>query len=219
LQDWARGWRWNAHDPLCIAGMGVSTDPHTIAAYDERAVDYADRFAEAEPDLHLAAFMAALPEGGRVLDLGCGPGTASAFLRAAGFIPDPVDASAAMVAIANARHDIGARLGVFEEIDAVGAYDGVWANFSLLHAARADLPRHLEALRRALKPGGILHIGMKTGSGEGRDRLGRFYTYVTVPELTELLKDAGFGVIATHEGSEVGLAGTDDPYVIVRAIA
>jgi SAM-dependent methyltransferase len=197
----------------------VSTDPRTIAAYDERAADYADRFRTAQPDPHLTAFMEALSAGGRVLDLGCGPGTASAFLRVAGFIPDAVDASAAMVALANARHDIGAHLGTFDDIDAVGSYDGVWANFSLLHAARADLPRHLEALRRALKPGGVLHIGMKTGSGEGRDRLGRFYTFVTVQELKGLLNDAGFGVIATHEGSEVGLAGTDDPYVVMRAHA
>jgi SAM-dependent methyltransferase len=197
----------------------VTADPRTIVVYDEKAADYADRFRDDRPGPHLTAFMAALPPGARVLDLGCGPGTASAFLRAAGFAPDPVDASPAMVAEANARHGIGARLATFDDIDAVGVYDGVWANFSLLHAARADLPRHLEALRRALKPGGVLHIGMKTGSGEGRDRLGRFYTYVTVPELKGLLKDAGFRVIAKHEGSEVGLAGTDDPYVVMRAHA
>jgi SAM-dependent methyltransferase len=192
-------------------------DPRTIAVYNERAADYADRFAAAEPDQHLAALMAALPVGGRVLDLGCGPGTASAFLRAAGFDPDPVDASTSMVTVANARHGIGARLGTFDDIDAVGVYDGVWANFSLLHAPREDLPRHLAALRRALKPGGVLHVGMKTGVGQGRDSLGRFYTYVTVPELAGLLQDAGFRVTAMQEGRDVGLAGTDDPFVIMRA--
>ena len=197
----------------------MSTDRRTVAVYDARAADYADRFRTDQPDRHLAAFMAALPAGARVLDLGCGPGTASAFLRAAGFHPDPVDASVAMVELANRHHDIGARLATFDDIDADAAYDGIWANFSLLHAPRADLPRHLAALRRALKPKGLLHIGMKTGTGEGRDSMDRFYTYVTVPELTGLLKDARFRVIATHEGSEVGLAGTDDPFVIMRAHA
>ncbi len=193
----------------------MSADPRTIAVYDSRAAGYADLFRTDRPDRHLQVFIDALPKGGRVLDLGCGPANASAFLRAAGMVPDPVDASAAMVALANERHAIGARLGTFDDIDAVATYDGVWANFSLLHAARADLPRHLAALHRALKPGGLLHIGMKTGTGEARDMLDRFYTYVSPEELRGLLAGAGFAVLAEDRGHERGLAGTLDPFIIV----
>lgn len=197
----------------------MSADARTIAVYEARAADYADRFASQRPDRHLRAFIDALPKGARVLDLGCGPGTASAFMRAAGLAPDPVDASSAMVALANACHDMGARLATFDDIDAEGAYEGVWANFSLLHAPRADLPRHLAALRRALVPGGLLHIGMKTGTGEARDGLDRFYTFVGREELAGMLATAGFTVIAVTEGAEKGLAGTLDPFVIMRAHA
>lgn len=195
----------------------MSVDARTIAVYDARAGDYDDRFRQDRPDRHLQAFIDALPHPARVLDLGCGPATASAFLRAAGHDPDPVDASPAMVALANERHAIGARLASFDEIDAVAAYDGVWANFSLLHAARSDLPRHLGALHRALKAGGLLHLGMKTGTGEGPDALGRFYCYHTVAALRGLLTDAGFTVLAETEGAEKGLAGTLDPFVILLA--
>ena len=195
----------------------MSVDARTIAVYDARAGDYDDRFRQDRPDRHLQAFIDALPHPARVLDLGCGPATASAFLRAAGHDPDPVDASPAMVALANERHAIGARLASFDEIDAVAAYDGVWANFSLLHAARSDLPRHLTALHRALKAGGLLHLGMKTGTGEGPDALGRFYCYHTVAALRGLLTDAGFTVLAETEGAEKGLAGTLDPFVILLA--
>jgi len=197
----------------------MSRDPGTIAAYDAHAAAYASRFGAAGPDDPLRRFIAGLPAGAQVLDLGCGPGHASAFLRAAGMRPDPVDASAAMVALANQRHGIGARLGTFDDIDAVAAYDGVWANFSLLHAGRADLPRHLAALYRALMPGGLLHIGMKTGAGEARDRFGRFYSFFSRDELAGLLADAGFTVIAEAAGAERGLAGTLDPFVILRARA
>ncbi len=197
----------------------MSADRRTVAAYDAHAADYEKRFRTASPDPHLQAFIDALPEAARVLDLGCGPGSASAFLRAAGLRPDPVDASPAMVALANARHDIGARLATFDDIDAEAAYDGVWANFSLLHAARADLPRHLAALRLALVLGGLLHVGMKTGTGEGRDRLERFYTYVTRSELRDLLAAAGFTLIAEAEGADRGLAGKTEPWLIVRARA
>jgi SAM-dependent methyltransferase len=197
----------------------LSADARTIAVYDTKAGEYADRFASAGPDRDLRAFIAALPQGARVLDLGCGPATASAFLRAAGHVPDPVDASASMVALANARHAIGARLATFDDIRAGAVYDGIWANFSLLHAPRADLPRHLTALRRALKPGGLLHIGMKTGTGEARDRLDRFYTYYGRDELLPILMQAGFAVTGVREGRDRGLAGTDDPFIIVLARA
>ncbi|MGB7262196.1 MAG: class I SAM-dependent methyltransferase [Albidovulum sp.] len=193
------------------------SDPRTIAVYDAQASEYAERFAASAPDRHLQSFISALPNGARVLDLGCGPATASAFLRAAGHDPDPVDASAAMVALANDRHAINARQASFDDIDADGIYDGIWANFSLLHAPRADLPRHLAALKRALKPGGLFHIGMKLGTGEARDALDRRYTYVTRTDLTDLLNTAGFTVTDAHEGVETGLAGTSDPFILVRA--
>lgn len=197
----------------------MSADPRTLAAYEAHARDYEDRFRRDRPDRHLQAFIDLLPAGARVLDLGCGPGAASAFLCAAGMEPDPVDAAPAMVALANARHGIGARLASFDDLDAVAAYDGVWANFSLLHAPRADLPRHLAAIRRALKPGGLFHIGMKTGAGEARDRLGRFYAYVGTAELRSLLTQADFGILAESGGRERGLAGTLDPFVILLARA
>lgn len=195
----------------------MSVDARTIAVYDGRAAEYENRFQQKRPGRYLRTFVALLPQGARVLDLGCGPANASAFLRDAGMCPDPVDASPAMVALANDRHDIGARLATFDDIDTVGAYEGVWANFSLLHAARTDLPRHLTALHRALIPGGLLHLGMKTGTGETRDRLDRFYTYVTQQEITGLVTAAGFTVIAEEEGAERGLAGTLDPFLIIRA--
>jgi SAM-dependent methyltransferase len=195
----------------------MTADPETLAAYAAHAADYADRFRQDQPDPSLAAFIAALPLTAHVLDLGCGPANASAFLRAAGHHPDPVDASPEMVALANARHAIGARLATFDDIDAVARYDGVWANFSLLHAPRKDLPRHLAALARALRPGGLLHLGMKTGDGEIRDRLGRHYTFVSVAELSALVEAAGFTLLSTETGEEVGLAGSLDPFVILTA--
>lgn len=197
----------------------MSADARTFAAYSTHARAYGHRFAGFRPDRHLRTFVDLLPEGADVLDLGCGPGPASARLRAAGMRPDAVDASPAMVAMANEAHDIGARVSTFDDLDAVAAYDGVWANFSLLHARREALPRHLSQIHKALKPGGLLHVGMKTGTGDLRDRLGRYYTLVTRDEITALLESGGFRILATHEGRERGLAGTLDPYIILRTRA
>jgi len=192
-------------------------DAKTIATYDAKADEYADLPGNDGPDADLQAFLDLMPAGAHVLDLGCGPAHASAYMRDAGLVPDPVDASPGMVTLANTRHAIGARLGTFDDIASTALYDGVWANFSLLHAPRLDLPRHLARLAQALKPGGIFHIGMKTGAGEKRDRIDRLYTYVTQAELAELLTDAGLTVIAQRTGEGKGLDGTMAPFVTMRA--
>ncbi|MEJ6399275.1 class I SAM-dependent DNA methyltransferase [Yoonia sp. 208BN28-4] len=192
-------------------------DAKTIHFYDTAADRYDNLTKRGAPDAHLLAFMDLLPEGADVLDLGCGPARASVHMRDAGFHPDPVDASSGMVKLANDAHDIGARLLTFDDLDMVAAYDGVWANFCLLHAPRTDLPRHLAAIATALRPSGVFHIGMKVGEGEDRDHIERKYTYVTVTELRGLLEDAGFTILGIDEGREKGCAGTVDPFVVMRA--
>ncbi len=192
-------------------------DEKTIAFYDTSAARYATLTQSSTPSPRLKDFMALLPKGGTVLDLGCGPARASAHMRDAGFVPDPVDASQGMIDLANDTHQIGARYATFDDIDMVDQYDGVWANFSLLHAPRADFPRILGAIATALHRGGIFHIALKTGTGESRDHIDRLYTFLTVEELSGLLTDAGFTILASVEGHEVGCAGTNDPFVAMRA--
>lgn len=196
----------------------MGKDDETISVYDARAAEYAKLVGTDTPSDDLVGFIADIPADGHVLDLGCGPAASSAHMRSAGLRPDPVDASEGMVTIANDTFDIGARQATFEDIAGTAIYDGVWANFSLLHAARDDLPRYLLALSNALKPNGHFHIGMKTGDGAERDGIGRMYTYVSVPELHALLRGAGLRVTATREGREKGMAGTLDPFVICRAV-
>lgn len=191
------------------------TDEETIRIYDAKAGDYASRFTVEEPSESLRNFMALLPKGGRVLDWGCGPATSSHHLRKAGFAPDPLDASAEMVAMARERYGLDARLGTFDSPLPQQNYHGVWANFSLLHTSRDDLPNHLQSLNDALLPDAVFHIGMKRGKGESRDRFGRFYTFYETAELTGLLEAAGFEVLAITEGEEAGLAGSIEPFVIV----
>lgn len=190
------------------------SDPETLAVYGARAEAY-DALA-GPPDAEMAAFADALPEGGRVLDLGCGPGTAAARLMELGLDVEAWDASEAMVERARAR-GVEARVARFEDLKAEAAYDGIWAAFSLLHAPRADLPGLLDRVTRALRPGGRLHLGMKTGSGERRDGLGRFYAYWSVAELRALLEARGLSVASVREGEEPGLAGTVDPFCVIAA--
>lgn len=193
----------------------LGPDRATLALYDEKAADYADRFRKLEATPRLSAFIAQLPPGARVLDLGCGPGTAAAAMQAAGLEVDALDASAGMIALARERFGLDARLGTFDEVEPDATYDGIWANFSLLHAPRAAMPGHLARLYQALAPGGLFHIGLKLGEGEERDSLGRFYTYYTEAELLALLIGTGFTPISQDTGRDEGFAGTQSDWIVV----
>ncbi len=195
------------------------TDDKTIAAYDRSVDAYADLIANAPPHPTLLSFVAKLQPCGRVLDLGCGPANASAFMRAGGFKVDPVDASAEMVKLANATFDIGARLAVFDDICGENIYDGIWANFSLLHATAGQLPHHLTNLHRALIPGGVFHIAMKLGEGAERDKFARRYTYYSQTELETHLIAADFAIIETALGEDMGLAGNVEPWIALTCRA
>ena len=70
-------------------------------------------------------------------------------------------------------------------------------------------------MHNALKPAGLLFLGMKTGEGLSRDDLGRRYTYYSQARLTELLAAARFEVIDTQTGEAMGLAGNIDPFVLM----
>ncbi|MGI9350627.1 MAG: class I SAM-dependent DNA methyltransferase [Rhizobiaceae bacterium] len=193
------------------------SDTETIAVYDQQVTTYANLSAEENPDSSLKNFIENLPDGGTVLDLGCGPADASVYMRENGLNPDPVDASPEMVKIANKTHNIGARLFLFEDLDSEKSYDGIWANFSLLHARKADFPNHLQRIHRALKPMGLFHIGMKLGEGERRDRLGRFYAYYSQDELQAFLVEAGFEILSSRTGEGKGLAGDVSPFAVILA--
>ncbi|MBX2823922.1 MAG: class I SAM-dependent methyltransferase [Gammaproteobacteria bacterium] len=190
-------------------------DKQTIAVYNKQTEEYANLAQNSVVSQELKEFISLIKPGGHVLDLGCGPAMDSAFMRDQGLTVDPVDASTEMVKLANSKFDIGARVARFEDITEIDAYDGIWANYSLLHATADSFPTILAALYRALRPGGWLHIGMKSGTGSQRDRLGRFYTYYTEEDLQAVLTATGFTIGSTKTGSTRGLAGDVEPWIMM----
>jgi len=193
------------------------SDPETLGVYAAKAQEYADVTQNLPSDPQLKAFIEAVKPGGTVLDLGCGPGIAAEHMARAGLKVTAIDPVPEMVALAAQKHGVTAKQASFDDLTGTDLYDGVWANFSLLHAPRRDMPRHLKNIAAALRPNGVFHIGVKTGTGENRDTLGRLYTYFTHDELTGLLADAGLTVKEHATGRDKGLDGTLADWVCLRA--
>ena len=197
----------------------MNIDARTLAFYDGAAAQYAGKFGRSTPDQDLRAFMDAVRPGGRILDLGCGPGNSTAIMRDAGFRAEASDASPAMARLAQEKYGVEVRVEDFGALDVAGIFHGIWANFSLLHAPRSEFDNHLLAIHRALVTGGIFHIGLKVGEGERRDDLGRRYTYYSEADLKERLERAGFTITSSRLGEAKGMAGSLDAFIIVLAHA
>ncbi|MCZ8136357.1 MAG: class I SAM-dependent methyltransferase [Porphyrobacter sp.] len=173
----------------------MSTDPATIAFYQERAPHWV--FHSGERHSHqLDAFLDRLPPGGAVLELGSGGGRDAARIRERGFAVDATDAVPALVTRANQAFALGARVMAFHELEGEAAYAGVWAHASLLHCPRAALPDVLARIHRALVPGGWHFASFKLGDGEGRDLLGRLHNFPPAEWLVAAYEAAGFAIAA-----------------------
>ena len=194
------------------------TDNQTLAVYDEKINDYI-KLTEVPPSKSLLAFIQAIPSGGRVLDLGCGPGGAAAEMAQCGLKVDAIDGSQEMVDATKKYLKVTTWKATFHDLPNHPTYDGIYANFSLLHAKRSDFITHIKSCHDALFQGGIFHLGMKVGTGGKRDTLGRLYTYYSVEELTKILVTAGFTLDYKNEGKEMGLAGEVEPFVMIKAHA
>ncbi|NOD78145.1 MULTISPECIES: class I SAM-dependent methyltransferase [unclassified Ruegeria] len=194
------------------------TDKRTIDAYTNRVAEYLNiPLPEAQLEAR-QAFVDAVVAGGYVLDLGSGPGSDSSFLMRQGLTVKALDATPAFVDHA-LQNGVDAYLGTFDDVTETAIYDGVYASFSLLHAPRADFPRHLKAIHSALKPKGQLFLGMKLGTGEHRDELDRYYTYYTEAEIEDALTQTGFTIDRSVKGMGTGLAGSYEGFILVFAHA
>ena len=112
----------------------------TIEYYNNNASEYYDQTAAVDLHDKYERFLRYIPEGGRIMDVGCGSGRdALAFLKA-GYEVDAFDGSAQMCRIASERTGISVRQLRFEEVEGEEMYDGIWACASLLHVHAKDLP-------------------------------------------------------------------------------
>ena len=191
----------------------MSADQETVNIYDRKISDYKKLISKELKDTNLDIFMNMIKSGGKVLDLGCGTGSASLELSKRGFLPFPVDASLEMIKVAEALLKIKARKISFDEIDEHNFYDAIWANFSLLHITKNKFSDILKILFSALKERGILFFSLKRGVGESRDKLGRFYSYYEKSEVEKYLEKATFQTKRYVEGVGVGLAGDKESWM------
>ncbi len=193
----------------------MKPDNFTIGVYDKKSEEYR-QMRKTKGELQLEVnFANCIKKGGTVLDYGCGPGWSAGYFADQGLVSHAFDASGSMVELARKHPKVKAWKSSFDTFSAPNTYDGIWANFSLLHATRTEMPVLLQSIHEALTPRGKFCIGLKLGKGELRDSLGRFYSYYEEEELRLLLKNAGFNWQSHCHGESKGLDGKNAKWISV----
>jgi SAM-dependent methyltransferase len=161
-------------------------------------------------------FLELLAPRARILELGCGGGRDAEAMIAAGFDVDPTDGTPEIARKAEERLGRNVRVLRFDELDALEAYDAVWASASLLHVPRNSLPHVLELVFKALKPGGLHFASYKGGGTEGRDRYGRYFNYLSRQDVTEAYeRSVPWEIVSVTEYLGGGYDGQQGPWVAI----
>lgn len=159
----------------------------TLDYYEEHAQEFAQATLNADLSSTQDFFLSFLHAGGKILDFGCGAGRDSLYFLKKGFQVTAADGSEKMCAIAARNTGLPVRQMLFNELDAVNEYDGIWACSSILHLGKEELKDVLSKMIKALKGSGIIYLSFKYGNFEG-ERNGRYFTDFTETAFDNFLK-------------------------------
>jgi SAM-dependent methyltransferase len=201
-------------------------------AYDTVAADYAellrDHLAGSTWDRAMLGAYAELVQasgGGRVAEIGCGPGRVTEYLHSLGLDVHGVDLSPEMIAVARKWYPhldfkIGEMPGLSIEDSTL---TGVVAWYSIIHTPRERLPEIFADFHRILTPGGHLLVAFQVGDevrhiehAYGHDI--SCDAYRLLPEkIAEQLGEAGFSLVSklVREPSEE-FETTPQAYLVAR---
>lgn len=143
--------------------------------YDQNAENFFADTINVDMSSLYARFLECIPDGGFILDAGCGSGRDAKAFASSGYRVAAFDASPTLAELASKHIGQPVSVGSFIDVSGRNLYDGIWACASLLHVPCTDMSAVLARLWEALKPGGVLYCSFKVGEGE-REHQGRRFT-------------------------------------------
>jgi SAM-dependent methyltransferase len=183
----------------------------TVRAYDRDAEAYAARTVRMPDSVRtdMERLATRLGPGARVLEIGSGGGRDALLLEELGLVVRRTDITPGFVALLRAQgHACDLVDPLVDDLASPrGPYDAVWANASLLHVDRRDLPTVLARLAAVTRAGGQLRASFKEGDGDGWSTHGtisgaRHFTYWRAPELEAVAAGSGWTDVAVRRGLE-----------------
>ena len=160
---------------------------NTLDFYNNNSKEYIETTLSADMSHLYNDFLNNIPQGGHILDLGCGSGRDSLEFIKRGYKITAVDGSKEL---ANAASKIIGQQVIcskFEDLKLTETFDGIWASASLLHVNKNDIVDVIKNVSSNLKPTGVFYMSFKYGENEYIDEKGRYFNCNTEETFKEML--------------------------------
>src|SRR5687768_15072327 len=173
----------------------LSISAKTLAHYEERAAEFWESTRDHDVTQNIETLLRHVrgTPPFRILDFGCGPGRDLAAFRARGHEAIGLEGSPALAAMARAHNGCEVWEQDFLSLTLPAAhFDGIFANASLFHVPRKELPRVLDELNATLKRDGVLFSSNPRGRNEEGWNRGRYGVYHDLDSWRAFVQAAGF---------------------------
>lgn len=161
---------------------------NTLSYYDEKAKEFCENTVNADVSPQRDRFLSFLKESAGILDFGCGSGRDTKVFLELGYKVEAIDGSIELCKTASEYTGIEVKNMLFQDLNDVEKYDGIWACSSILHVSKADLKSVLKKMVTALKDDGVIYTSFKYGDFEG-ERNGRYFSDFTEESFREYISD------------------------------
>jgi ubiquinone/menaquinone biosynthesis C-methylase UbiE len=193
----------------------------TSESYDEAARRFRDHYYPKDGTYRnksvkkgVVAFVRRMAKtDGIILDLGCGPGIHTDFIRRmTGSRVIGIDISHGMLKCAKEQNP-EANLVMMDVRNLAlrdSCCEGIWSSCMVHHIPRDETPMLFSEIFRVSRPGGIVYVIMNSGTYEGLEEeniykygIGsRFISSLEKGEAKDMFEEAGFEVLSVKETSE-----------------
>ena len=162
---------------------------NTLDYYNKNSEEYFNSTLSVDMTNTYKEFLKLVPEGGKILDLGCGSGRDSMNFMKLGYEVTAVDGAKELAKKASVLLGKEVILSTFEELELKEKFHGIWACASLLHIKREDLKTVLNNLYNNLEDNGVFYMSFKYGEKEYVDDKNRYFNCFTDESIIRFINE------------------------------
>ena len=162
---------------------------NTLDYYNKNSEEYFNSTLNVDMTNTYKEFLKLVPEGGKILDLGCGSGRDSMNFMKLGYEVIAVDGAKELAKRASVLLGKEVIVSTFEELELKEKFHGIWACASLLHIKREDLKIVLNNLYNNLDDNGVFYMSFKYGEKEYVDDKNRYFNCFTDESIISFINE------------------------------